>query len=123
MICPCSSGKLFSECCEPFILTNNCPESALACMRSRYSAYVLGNIDYLISSTVEEERKYYSKKEIERWSKESTWLKLEIIAHSEKHVEFKAYYQDILEQIHIHHEKSNFIYRDKCWFYKDGENG
>lgn len=56
--CPCDSGQPYAVCCGPFHQalagadpTNNghapTPE---ALMRSRYSAYVLGLIDYLLAT-------------------------------------------------------------------------
>jgi SEC-C motif domain protein len=67
--CPCCSQKLFSECCEPFIIGLKNPSTALALMRSRYTAYVLHDADYLIKTTHVSESKHYSKIEILDWAK------------------------------------------------------
>jgi SEC-C motif-containing protein len=48
--CPCHSGKLYSACCEPYH-HGTAPETALALMRSRYAAYALGLVDYIINTT------------------------------------------------------------------------
>lgn len=55
--CPCrisssssSNQSLFSECCQPFLETAALPETAEQLMRSRYTAYVLENKAYLLSS-------------------------------------------------------------------------
>lgn len=48
--CPCHSGKKYKLCCQPYhkgIL----PANALLLMRSRYSAYTLGLVEYIISTT------------------------------------------------------------------------
>lgn len=47
--CPCCSGAPFGGCCAP-ILAGEAAPSALALMRSRYSAYVLGDEDHLFRS-------------------------------------------------------------------------
>ncbi|BBD09151.1 SEC-C motif domain-containing protein [Desulfovibrio ferrophilus] len=47
--CPCGSGKEYTACCEPIINGTPAP-TAEALMRSRYSAYVVGNIDYIQTS-------------------------------------------------------------------------
>ena len=47
--CPCCSGASFGGCCAP-ILAGEAAPSALALMRSRYSAYVLGDEDHLLRS-------------------------------------------------------------------------
>jgi uncharacterized protein YchJ len=57
--CPCCPRNLFSECCEPFIIGTKIPSTALALMRSRYTAYVLHNADYLIKTTHISERKHF----------------------------------------------------------------
>ena len=49
-LCRCESGKKYAECCQP------CHEgkpaaSALGLMRSRYSAYALGLVDYIVKTT------------------------------------------------------------------------
>lgn len=48
--CPCCSGKQYSLCCEPFLKGNQIPASAEQLMRSRYSAYVMQDADYLIAT-------------------------------------------------------------------------
>lgn len=47
--CPCCSGAPFGGCCAP-ILAGEAAPNALALMRSRYSAYVLGDEDHLFRS-------------------------------------------------------------------------
>ena len=44
--CHCGSGKPYVKCCEPYINGEPAP-TAEALMRSRYSAYVVGAVDYL----------------------------------------------------------------------------
>ena len=121
MDCYCKSSVLFSDCCEPFLLNKKIPNTPEALMRSRYTAYVLHNADYLIQTTHISQRKYYSKKEILNWANANTWLKLEIIYAKEALVEFKAYYLDEKLQAQIHHEKSTFKLQKGIWFYLDGE--
>ena len=45
--CRCSSNKPTAECCGPFLSNDDYPATAEQLMRSRYSAYVTGNIDFL----------------------------------------------------------------------------
>ncbi|MDO5049776.1 MAG: YchJ family metal-binding protein [Actinomycetaceae bacterium] len=49
MICPCGSTKEYSQCCEPYHRGTPAP-TAEALMRSRYSAFVLENEEYLLST-------------------------------------------------------------------------
>ena len=46
-LCNCQSGSLFEDCCAPFLKGKkavSCPEEVL---RSRYSAYALGDVRYI----------------------------------------------------------------------------
>jgi SEC-C motif-containing protein len=47
--CPCGSGKAYLDCCQPIHAHVNAPTPE-ALMRSRYSAYVLGLVDYLLAT-------------------------------------------------------------------------
>jgi len=118
--CYCKSGKIFSECCEPILKVLEIPQTALALMRSRYSAYCLGDVNYLQATThdvtwTDEELKF-----IQDWADNSEWQHLEIVNFSEDVVEFKAYY--IFEgKQHLHHEKSSFKKVNDMWKYIDGD--
>ena len=118
--CYCNSDESFENCCEPFLKKLAFPENPEQLMRSRYSAYVLQNADYLIQTTHISQRKQYSKTEILKWSKSNTWIKLEVLNSSDKIVEFKAYYLDEKLNATIHHEKSTFKKEGTVWFYVDG---
>ncbi|EEG87692.1 hypothetical protein PROPEN_00103 [Proteus penneri ATCC 35198] len=47
-LCPCNSQLFYSDCCEPYHLGQKNAPTAEALMRSRYSAFVKHNDDYLI---------------------------------------------------------------------------
>lgn len=90
-------------------------------MRSRYSAYVVQDADYLYNTTAPSQRKYHSKAAILDWAKSNQWLKLEVLKANNTIVEFKAYYLDSLLQAQIHHELSTFVNQQGSWYYADGE--
>jgi SEC-C motif domain protein len=48
--CPCGTEKTYKNCCKRYHEGENA-ESALILMRSRYSAYALHLIDYIIRTT------------------------------------------------------------------------
>jgi len=96
-------------------------------MRSRYTAYCIGNSEYLAETTYKDTRHLFSQAEIKKWSKENQWKKLEIMSSSNGNlqdttgvVEFKAYYTDMRGILHAHHERSNFKKDENRWFYVDG---
>ncbi|UUC44027.1 YchJ family protein [Flavobacterium cerinum] len=119
--CYCGNSLPFSDCCEIYIKGDKAAPTAEALMRSRYSAYAVHAIDYLLKTTHISQRKYHSKKDIEQWAVTNQWLKLEVIKATESTVEFKAYFLDATLQSQIHHEKSTFKLQNGNWFYVDGK--
>jgi SEC-C motif-containing protein len=119
--CYCNSNKPFSECCEPYILGNQKAPTAESLMRSRYSAYCVQNIDYLLATTHVSNRKFHDKQEMFAFASQNKWIKLEIIIATETTVEFKAFYLDNSLNTQMHHEKSTFKKEEGSWFYVDGE--
>ena len=55
-LCPCGSEIEYQKCCEPCHTGAAPAKTAEALMRSRYSAYVKGAIDYLIDTVLPEQR-------------------------------------------------------------------
>lgn len=121
LLCYCDSKKEFSTCCEPVILGQKLRTTPEICMRSRYSAYCIKNIDYIIASTFPSQRKYYPKKSLENWAKSVSWIKLEIVYAQDDLVEFKAYFTEADSNIQIHHEKSRFKQENGNWYFFEGE--
>lgn len=120
MQCYCHSKKKFSECCEPFLSYMSKPSTPEKLMRSRYSAYVLGNGDYIVKTTVKENRYEDDIEFIKEYSKTVLWLSLDIVHVKDDLVEFKAYYKDG-EGVKIQHERSSFVYENGEWLYDSGK--
>jgi len=119
--CFCDTGLLFEDCCGLYLQNNQKVPTALALMRSRYSAYATHNGDYLLKTTHISERKYYSKAEILKWATANTWQKLEILSFTENTVEFKAYFLDSNQKLQVHYEFSTFKFENDAWYYVDGK--
>jgi SEC-C motif-containing protein len=119
--CYCGSYKSFNLCCNLYISGKEKAPTALALMKSRYSAYVTQQADYLLATTHSSERKYYSREEILNWATSNQWQKLEIISATENTVEFKAYFKDVNNVIQVHYEFSTFKKENDFWFYVDGK--
>ncbi len=126
-LCYCHSDKPFESCCKAYLSGYSVPATAEQLMRSRYTAYVLHDVDYIIQTTHPSTRKEYDAKAIKAWAESSIWQKLEIIVTRKGNgsdtvgfVEFKAYYSDAAQQSHIHHEYSTFKKVDQVWFFVEG---
>ncbi|MDP3435266.1 MAG: YchJ family metal-binding protein [Bacteroidota bacterium] len=108
-LCPCGSGLSYSACCEPVISGRNEAITAQALMRSRYVAFTLANVDYLMRSHSAKTRPVKTRKSIEKWAKSVAWMGLTILETQAGEasdeigtVEFKATYLENgkLQQIH-----------------------
>lgn len=130
MFCYCCSKLAFKDCCQPFISGAEKPATAEALMRSRFSAYATGAVEYLLRSTHPSTRKFHDARTIEDWANANVWQRLEIIAKSAGEardkkgtVEFKAYFLDAENQPRVHHELSNFEKYLGKWFFVGGKIG
>jgi SEC-C motif-containing protein len=119
--CPCGSGKPESECCAPIIAGAPAP-TAEALMRSRYTAYVRGAIDHVVATHDPRTRDDVDREAAEKWSRETEWQGLEILASGEDTVEFIA--RGVTNGAPFaHRERSTFRKVDGRWYYVDGKGG
>ena len=120
MICPCGTKLEYENCCQPYHLKATNAPTAEMLMRSRYSAFVVADANYLFETTHMSKRKGNSKDAYLKSAKNTKWLKLEIISAAYDKVEFKAYYLNSRFQTEVLHEKSNFKLEEGKWYYVDG---
>ena len=125
--CPCGSEKSFHQCCEPIISGEKIAPDPESLMRSRYTAYTLANIDYIVASMRGKAAKNFNQAEAKTWAKQVEWKGLSVIKASDTHpekatgqVEFIAEYT-LENQTHKIHELSDFEKIDGQWFYIDGK--
>lgn len=126
MSCYCNSKKAFGACCEPLLQGKQHAETAEQLMRSRYSAYVVADISYLMNSHHRATRPTKERKSIAKWTKAVTWMGLEIISKqkgepsdSEGYVTFNALFMEN-GKIESIHENSYFVKENNRWYYKSG---
>jgi SEC-C motif-containing protein len=119
--CPCDSSKTYADCCSPWhtgLTQGVFAPTPEALMRSRYSAYVLGMIDYLLATW------HPSTSPGELELSPVKWLGLEV-RHAQATgdagvVEFVARYRDNGRGVRLH-EISRFVREDAGWLYIDGQ--
>lgn len=128
MKCYCCSGETFETCCQPLLVRERHAQTALELMRSRYSAYATGTIDYILETTHASTRHQYNPKDLMEWATENQWLQLEIIAKKmggvndvKGYVEFKAHFMDPNHKKLIHLEDSTFVKENGKWYFVRGE--
>ncbi|APE16552.1 hypothetical protein BOH72_16250 [Mycobacterium sp. WY10] len=120
--CPCGSGSAFGDCCLPLHRGETHATTAEQLMRSRYSAYFVGDLDYVW-------RTWHPKTRPSAMTPDHglTWIGLEIVDTLDGQpgdecgeVEFRARYRDG-HQPGVLHERSRFAVRARRWFYVDGD--
>lgn len=124
-LCPCGSGRDYTACCGPIIRGKEKAPTAEALMRSRYSAYVKGEIDHIVSSCTQDDA--MDRESTENWSRKADWKGLEILRvekggpdDTEGVVEFAARYT-MDGRKEEHRETANFIRKEGAWLYDSGE--
>ncbi|RTE86924.1 MULTISPECIES: YchJ family protein [Gammaproteobacteria] len=131
MICPCGSNHNYEGCCERLHL-GEVAQTPEQLMRSRYSAFVVGNVNYLLQTW------HPSTRPTLNLDDNPDWQKLDILSTShpapspfsapaqegdEGFVHFKAYYrlpENTGGGLACLEEKSRFVFENGCWFYIDG---
>ncbi|MBZ0235671.1 MAG: YchJ family protein [Deltaproteobacteria bacterium] len=124
-LCPCGAGAAYRACCGRFHAGAPAP-TALELMRSRYAAYVRGRIDYLVETHDPETRAAMDVAGATRWSRDTIWAGLEIVAtsaggHDDEIgvVEFVARGATRGKPFALH-ERSRFRRDEGRWVYVDG---
>ena len=120
-LCPCGSGQSFAACCRPLLVGHRSPGSATELMRSRYSAYVVRDVAYIL-------RTWHPSTRPARLDPHTipSWSGLEIIGAETMDdpgratVEFKARAMASGRMVLLH-EKSRFVRENGQWLYVDGK--
>lgn len=124
--CPCGRpdgkgrGRAYAECCALAHSGEYPAPDAETLMRSRYSAFVLGNKPYLLATWHASTRP--ASLELEAGAK---WLGLEVKAHhmtgaATAEVEFVARFR-VSGRAVRQHERSRFVCAGGFWYYVDGD--
>lgn len=120
--CPCGSGEPFGRCCLALHRGESQAATAEQLMRSRYSAYAAGDLDYVWQT-------WHPRTRPSALAPDGglSWTGLEILdtvdgrdEDQTGEVEFRAHYRDGRGNGTLH-ERSRFAVRARRWFYVDGD--
>lgn len=127
MGCPCGSGLSYDDCCGLLHAGRAAARTAEALMRSRYAAYVVGDIDYLFRTYDPASVAASSRAAAAEWAGSAHWKRLDVVARQmggandeTGTVEFIAWYEQS-GRLMAHHERSRFRRVEGAWVYTDGE--
>ncbi len=124
-LCPCCSGNNYATCCEPFLNGTSLPNRPEQLMRSRYTAFCKGNVDYLIATHHRSERQPDERAQLAATIRETTWLSLRLLGTTEVaqgnrgRVEFAAFFRTHGSVGQLH-ERSTFVREEGRWSYLQG---
>ncbi|MEU8298663.1 YchJ family protein [Micromonospora sp. NPDC048909] len=120
--CPCGTGRPYGECCGPLHRGEADAPTAEALMRSRFSAFAVGDAGYLLRSWHESTRPARLDLDPAR-----RWTRLEIVDTARGGlfdgtgtVEFRAHYREG-GRPGTQTERSRFVRADGRWVYLDAE--
>ncbi len=127
-ICPCGSQASYDSCCRPLIAGEQKAVTAEQLMRSRYSAYVKKELEYILSSLHPDHRSDYDEKSTRAWAEQAQWHGLVIRKTSGGRaedtvgqVEFVvSYTQNGIKQ--DYHEQASFLKKDGTWYFETGKS-
>lgn len=132
--CPCLSGDPYAECCAPYHRGAAVAPTAERLMRSRYSAFAIGDAAYLLATWHPQTRPDPAGFALDDSIR---WYRLDILGRSgggvldsEGEVEFVAHHKprptpDATPRTHPapvagrQHERSRFVRENGRWFYLD----
>ena len=124
--CFCGKSLVYEDCCGVLHSDKRVAQTAEDLMRSRYSAFVLADVDYIMRTYAAETRPNGERDEIKRWAASVMWLGLQVIStqkgkagDKEGRVKFKALYSEA-GKIHEMVEDSFFRFENGKWYYVDG---
>jgi len=125
--CPCGSGRSLAECCGPIVSGEALAPTAEALMRSRYTAYTLGDLAHLKRSLDPKWHPTFDEQGTREWSEKADWQGLTVLStkggqagDDEGEVEFVARFLMDGEEQQLR-ERARFRKREGKWGYVDGK--
>lgn len=127
-VCPCggiTQGASYAACCQPYIEGRAQAPSAEHLMRSRYTAYAMGNAAYVLATWHTSTRPAELVLDPPGTPHTMRWLALIVHSHTRltdtrAQVMFTAKYREGGRAQRIK-EHSRFVLEDGQWFYVDGD--
>jgi SEC-C motif-containing protein len=121
-MCPCGKNLKFDDCCYLYLSGTQRAPDAETLMRSRYSAFVTKNYDYLLKTHDPATLEHFDLASNKAWAESVEFVKLEILNSDEQNnegfVEFNAFFIPKKEnKVRVHNEHSLFTLKDGQWYY------
>lgn len=124
-LCPCGSALEYSLCCQCYLSGNECAAEPSLLMRSRYTAFVKRDADYLVKTWHPSCQAGTFRDDIQNGFGQTEWLGLTVFATEpgrspdEGFVSFVARFRENNKNGAII-ERSRFLKENGQWYYIDG---
>jgi SEC-C motif domain protein len=116
--CPCGAGETYDECCGRFHRGQASAPTADALMRARFTAFAVGDADYLRETWHPRTRPAHVT-----FPEDGHWTRLDVLGRSgggvfdsDGTVEFEAHFE-LGGQLGIERQNSMFVREGGRWFY------
>jgi len=125
--CHCGKGESFETCCGPLIKGERKAKTAEELMRSRYSAFVEAEIDYIMNTHDPENVGQIDRAGTLEWARQSEWLGLEILETERGGEDDTVGRVDFVTKYKLkgstldHRESATFRKIKSTWYFVDGE--
>ena len=124
--CPCGRDRPYAACCGPLHRGERAAATPEDLMRSRYAAFCLGLVDYLVRTLHPTPRAALDRAALERDVKGTAWVGLTVVEATGATcfdttgiVAFEARYR-VGAKVAVMRERSRFERVDGAWCYVDG---
>lgn len=127
-ICPCGSEKVYNDCCKAYHSLNSYP-SPESLVRSRFTAFRLKDIDYLLNTTHKLNFEYASAEQkskrkawertVRKFADENEFLSLHIVNSEESDADATVTFRVKIRRVD---DDTNFEYTEISSFKKDDDN-
>lgn len=125
--CPCGSSSELDQCCGPIVAGDRPARTAEALMRSRYTAFVRGDLDHIDNTYASEKRSAANSVKDNNPFESVEWVGLDIFDTTRGGeddetgtVHFAVRFKEN-GALQVHRERSNFRREEGKWFYVDGD--
>ena len=124
-LCPCGSALEYSLCCQRYLSGNECAAEPSLLMRSRYTAFVKRDADYLVKTWHPSCQAGTFRDDIQNGFGQTEWLGLTVFdtapgrSPDEGFVSFVARFRENNKNGAII-ERSRFLKENGQWYYIEG---
>ena len=128
--CLCGSKQPYQQCCQGYHDGTNVAQRAEDLLRSRFSAFVLGRLDYIRSTTISSKQTENLTRSLQDVKQDTKWLSLKVLerfperdkksSNQLPQIRYVVFFEKDGQPYQMH-ELSHFVYEKDQLRYSHGE--